>query len=103
MTKIQEARRIVKTFSCLCLALLASGCGTTRGPDNRQWHSISCSTFIQVNFCQEEALAICPNGYDIYNPRSEEHTSELPSLMRISYSDFCLKTRNQPQDTHTQQ
>src|SRR3546814_5305455 len=24
--------------------------------------------------------------------RSEEHTSELPSLMRISYSVFCLKT-----------
>src|SRR3546814_6466109 len=22
---------------------------------------------------------------------SEEHTSELPSLMRISYADFCLK------------
>src|SRR3546814_1575340 len=24
--------------------------------------------------------------------RSEEHTSELPSLMRISYAAFCLKT-----------
>src|SRR3546814_8411842 len=24
-------------------------------------------------------------------PRSEEHTSELPSLMRISYAVFCLK------------
>src|SRR3546814_5808948 len=24
--------------------------------------------------------------------RSEEHTSELPSLMRISYAVFCLKT-----------
>src|SRR3546814_4327583 len=24
------------------------------------------------------------------NPRSEEHTSELPSLMRISYAVFCL-------------
>src|SRR3546814_6160849 len=23
-------------------------------------------------------------------PRSEEHTSELPSLMRTSYADFCL-------------
>src|SRR3546814_10344104 len=23
--------------------------------------------------------------------RSEEHTSELQSLMRISYADFCLK------------
>src|SRR3546814_9719895 len=27
-------------------------------------------------------------------PRSEEHTSELPSLMRISYAVFCLKKKN---------
>src|SRR3546814_6276858 len=27
--------------------------------------------------------------------RSEEHTSELQSLMRISYAVFCLKTTNQ--------
>src|SRR3546814_2386918 len=26
--------------------------------------------------------------------RSEEHTSELHSLMRISYAVFCLKTKN---------
>src|SRR3546814_17738224 len=26
--------------------------------------------------------------------RSEEHTSELQSLMRISYDAFCLKTKN---------
>src|SRR3546814_2496956 len=26
-------------------------------------------------------------------PRSEEHTSELQSLMRISYAVFCLKTK----------
>src|SRR3546814_2666533 len=26
--------------------------------------------------------------------RSEEHTSELQSLMRISYDDFCLKKKN---------
>src|SRR3546814_6921406 len=26
------------------------------------------------------------------HPRSEEHTSELQSLMRISYAVFCLKT-----------
>src|SRR3546814_2339336 len=31
--------------------------------------------------------------------RSEEHTSELQSLMRISYAVFCLK--NKKQDTHT--
>src|SRR3546814_9881447 len=26
--------------------------------------------------------------------RSEEHTSELQSLMRSSYADFCLKKKN---------
>src|SRR3546814_1492677 len=30
-------------------------------------------------------------------PRSEEHTSELQSLMRISYAVFCLK-KNKPTD-----
>src|SRR3546814_10716130 len=29
--------------------------------------------------------------------RSEEHTSELTSLMRISYADFCLKKKNNKQ------
>src|SRR3546814_13624709 len=29
------------------------------------------------------------------NPRSEEHTSELQSLMRISYAVFCLKKKIQ--------
>src|SRR3546814_4544695 len=32
--------------------------------------------------------------------RSEEHTSELQSLMRISYAVFCLKKKNTT--THTQ-
>src|SRR3546814_5641362 len=28
-----------------------------------------------------------------FTTRSEEHTSELPSLMRISYAVFCLKNK----------
>src|SRR3546814_1492697 len=31
---------------------------------------------------------------DIQHIRSEEHTSELQSLMRISYAVFCLKNKN---------
>src|SRR3546814_6686330 len=34
--------------------------------------------------------------------RSEEHTSELPSLMRISYAVFCLKTNNSHHNTKYQ-
>src|SRR3546814_5473164 len=29
-------------------------------------------------------------------PRSDEHTSELQSLMRISYAVFCLKKKTKP-------
>src|SRR3546814_3111214 len=33
--------------------------------------------------------------------RSEEHTSELQSLMRISYAVFCLKKKKKKIDHHT--
>src|SRR3546814_1245394 len=33
-------------------------------------------------------------GADLRVMRSEEHTSELQSLMRISYAVFCLKKKN---------
>src|SRR3546814_10270137 len=33
-------------------------------------------------------------------PRSEEHTSELQSLMRISYAVFCLKKKINKEDKH---
>src|SRR3546814_1091286 len=32
--------------------------------------------------------------------RSEEHTSELQSLMRISYAVFCLKKNNKPTNSN---
>src|SRR3546814_10201388 len=39
-----------------------------------------------------------PSGYGYHrammSTRSEEHTSELQSLMRISYAVFCLKKKN---------
>src|SRR3546814_7595915 len=35
---------------------------------------------------------ICGSGLEAIN-RSEEHTSELQSLMRISYAVFCLKKK----------
>src|SRR3546814_9415310 len=34
--------------------------------------------------------------------RSEEHTSELQSLMRISYAVFCLKKKTQSNTNNTQ-
>src|SRR3546814_2901368 len=44
------------------------------------WRNLTCSMM---------SLAMCPCS------RSEEHTSELQSLMRISYAVFCLKKKKQ--------
>src|SRR3546814_4701995 len=50
-----------------------------------------------VNATSDPIIAITvpprsiPGG--IFSPRSEEHTSELQSLMRISYAVFCLKKK----------
>src|SRR3546814_2650554 len=48
-----------------------------------------------INFLAEAvpAAALAPSGSvlrDAVGARSEEHTSELQSLMRISYAVFCL-------------
>src|SRR3546814_372529 len=38
--------------------------------------------------------------YAAYHERSEEHTSELQTLMRISYAVFCLKKKKHTQTTN---
>src|SRR3546814_6992966 len=38
------------------------------------------------------------DGGSVADVRSEEHTSELQSLMRISYAVFCLKKKKNKQD-----
>src|SRR3546814_5499655 len=40
------------------------------------------------------------NGTE-FDERSEEHTSELQSLMRISYAVFCLKKKKRTLHTNT--
>src|SRR3546814_2169453 len=55
-----------------------------------KWHS-----FRPINFATSHAT---PGPISSAKPssvkRSEEHTSELQSLMRISYAVFCLKKKN---------
>src|SRR3546814_2890175 len=40
-------------------------------------------------------------GKGVHAARSEEQTSELQSLMRISYAVFCLKKKQQDKNTKT--
>src|SRR3546814_1149499 len=60
--------------------------GTVRMKNNR--------LHMRIDF----APLLCPVSANLFMPsdetRSEEHTSELQSLMRISYAVFCLKKKN---------
>src|SRR3546814_10270688 len=57
-------------------------------------HVVAHSDFIP---CRDRILAARRNAWI----RSEEHTSELQSLMRISYAVFCLKKKkNQTKTQH---
>src|SRR3546814_4901365 len=49
---------------------------------------------------RDEARALFAQALARLQPggRSEEHTSELQSLMRISYAVFCLKKKNRDSD-----
>src|SRR3546814_5647854 len=51
-------------------------------------------TILQMDFMDDRATALLT--------RSEEHTSDLQSLMRISYAVFCLKKNmNLPANSYT--
>src|SRR3546814_1523856 len=48
-----------------------------------------------TRFGMRSRMVICGDPKQVDLPdRSEEHTSELQSLMRISYAVFCLKKKN---------
>src|SRR3546814_4430130 len=46
-------------------------------------------------------LTIARRSTTLTTARSEEHTSELQSLMRISYAVFCLKKKNYKQNINS--
>src|SRR3546814_7082082 len=61
-------------------------------------NSLSGATVVQegrlaVNGSIGSSIAAVMSGAEI-GGRSEEHTSELQSLMRTSYAVFCLKKKN---------
>src|SRR3546814_3659172 len=61
------------------------------GPSGRSLEYEVVSVFERL-FDNDEGARLVPAFHK--SIRSEEHTSELQSLMRISYAVFCLKKKN---------
>src|SRR3546814_4689053 len=73
-------------FGRLAVRLAAEDAATERGSHRHRAYEVGRRTIAQ------------PRGFadELVEPRrSEEHTSELQSLMRSSYAVFCLKKKKQ--------
>src|SRR3546814_4267286 len=59
-----------------------------RMTERRSTGNIGCAVAGDAGSCNANGF-----GWLDHSARSEEHTSELQSLMRISYAVFCLKKK----------
>src|SRR3546814_3840218 len=83
------------------LAQLLSPYGKWRGPFAADLPTIGAIDPLRVSATLDDLLEavrrrLADGRIEEDARRSEEHTSELQSLMRISYAVFCLKKKNTP-------
>src|SRR3546814_4191430 len=64
--------------------------GGDRPPTLDEWRAACAAPFLRGGEIDDVSLA---RRFGERGERSEEHTSELQSLMRISYAVFCLKKK----------
>src|SRR3546814_2232644 len=86
-------------YSCSAFGLPTRRCGIPTWTNNRG-NAIRCPyapPSCWIIFCASAFRSPISGSSD----RSEEHTSELQSLMRISYAVFCLKQQKKKKETHT--
>src|SRR3546814_1193364 len=102
MTLMPELTTLPSTRSARKAVRFQSAKGTRTNPAS----VVSLNSNMVINICtastKKAAMTISQeiSRTEISTKfRSEEHTSELKSLMRISYSDFCV-TKKKKQNKH---
>src|SRR3546814_6543089 len=88
---IRKARLQAQVAGALGAALMIAACNPSATDDAATAPATADRQALWANALRDGSLAGLPPLPD----RSEEHTSELQSLMRISYAVFCLQ-KTQP-------
>src|SRR3546814_4187731 len=86
----QGAVARLRTMASSPMAAASAG-ASSRQPGRSS--NLSVRANIIISFVVAAALTYSCYGLATFMFRSEEHTSELQSLMRISYAVLCLKTQ----------
>src|SRR3546814_7399924 len=64
-------------------------------PDDGVGEAFPAAALVRSGVARLDGQHRIEQQHPLFGPmRSEEHTSELQSLMRISYAVFCLKKKN---------
>src|SRR3546814_9349446 len=94
---IRQPPRSTRTDTLLPYTTLFRSTDESMPPDKKAPKATSeiiwpCTAFSST---ASSASTACPSDSNdsVFSDRSEEHTSELQSLMRISYAVFCLKKK----------
>src|SRR3546814_10206343 len=79
--------------------MIRGACGAFHVDAKRQGYVGMAECYGVDSLVESESAghAVAEHLHDRSRQRSEEHTSELQSLMRISYAVFCLKKKKTPQ------
>src|SRR3546814_4088756 len=84
----------LRDFASLALAATVSLAPfAASAADDKDKHSVTTQVPTSPPVAGKRDYNYTRHGVTISDPRSEEHTSELQSLMRISYAVFCLKKK----------
>src|SRR3546814_3059460 len=79
-------------FGCFGLGLLLNFYRLAKGPSLAD-RILALDTMVINSIALLILYGISSDSAAYFEGRSEEHTSELQSLMRISYAVFCLKKK----------
>src|SRR3546814_8736706 len=96
---LREASEKVGVTRQTLMKAIKTGRVSGQKSDNGEWRIEPVELFRVWPPVNEVQQPLQPYITGSDTPRSEEHTSELQSLMRISYAVFCLKKKKQNKKT----
>src|SRR3546814_4779063 len=96
-----EARIPVTTMVPSSLSASPASCASAGALPTRMARPVAAEQSSRV-LAEKRSSLILTSPFETHSVRhrSEEHTSELQSLMRISYAVFCLKKKTKHKQQH---
>src|SRR3546814_2769597 len=94
-TSATSSASMIRCIEFVAIPRSTSACERPDSSDSRAIRAVNLSVRVTPGWTTVTLIPLGPSSSArfLVSARSEEHTSELQSLMRISYAVFCLKKK----------